>query len=97
MPELPDREFELLDQQYLRLGIRLRGQARRSLGAQHRLQRGHIVGEKIIGAHRPPENHKLLSLSEPPIMGINSNPSDQPAACGRHVCCGIRQSMPSSR
>jgi hypothetical protein len=23
---------------------------------------------------------------------IDSNPSDQPAACGRQVCCGIRQS-----
>ncbi len=27
----------------------------------------------------------------------DSNPSGQPAACGRHVCCGIRQSMSSSR
>lgn len=36
VPQLPDREFELLDQQCLRLGIRLGGQAGRSLGAQHR-------------------------------------------------------------
>jgi ankyrin repeat protein len=28
---------------------------------------------------------------------IDSNRCDQPAACGRHVYCGIRQSMPSSR
>jgi hypothetical protein len=36
VPQLSDREFELLDQQCLRLGIRLCGQAGRSLGAQHR-------------------------------------------------------------
>jgi len=33
VPQLPDREFKLLDQQCLRLGIRLCGQAGRSLGA----------------------------------------------------------------
>jgi hypothetical protein len=67
VPQLPDREFELLDQQHLRPGIRLRGQASRSLGAQHRLQRGHIVRERIIGTHRRPENHNTPSLSELPI------------------------------
>jgi hypothetical protein len=28
---------------------------------------------------------------------VDSQCLDQPAACGRHVCCGIRQSMPSSK
>jgi hypothetical protein len=37
--------------------------ARRSLSAQHRLQRGHIVGERIIGAHRRPENHNTPALN----------------------------------
>ena len=51
-----------------------------------------IIGERIIGAHRRPENHNPLSLSELPIV-YRFKSSDQPAACGRHVCCGIRQSM----
>jgi ATP dependent DNA ligase domain len=48
VPQLLDREFELLDQQYPRLRLRFRGQPGRALGAQHRLQRGYIVGERII-------------------------------------------------
>jgi hypothetical protein len=46
-----DRELELLDHQCPRLGFRFRGQPGRSLGAQHCLRRGHIVGERIVGAH----------------------------------------------
>ncbi|WP_247449761.1 hypothetical protein [Bradyrhizobium sp. 180] len=68
MPELLDRELELLDQQCPRLGLGFRGQTGRSLGTQHRLQRGHIVGKRIISAHRRPENHKTRSLSEPLIL-----------------------------
>ena len=68
VPQLPDRELELLDQQCPRLRLRFRGQPGCSLGAQHRLQRDHIVGERIIGAHRRPENHKTQALSGLPIV-----------------------------
>ncbi len=51
------------------LGLRFRGQAGHSLGAQHRLQGGHIVGERIIGAHRRLENHETPALSELPVLG----------------------------
>jgi hypothetical protein len=68
VPQLLDREFELLDQQCPSLGLRFRSQPGRALGAEHRLQRGHIVGERIIGVHRRPENHNTLSLSGLPIV-----------------------------
>jgi len=68
VPQLLDREFELFDQQCPRLGLSLHGQAGRTLGAQHRLQRGCIIGERIIGAHRRLENHNTRALSELPIV-----------------------------
>ena len=68
VPQLLDRQLELLDQQYPRLRLGFRHQPGRSLGTQHRLQRGHIVGERIIGAHRRPENHNTAALSELPIV-----------------------------
>src|SRR5437762_1382949 len=61
------------------VGIRLRGQPGRSLGAQHRLQRGHIVRERIIGGHRRPENHNTPSLSELPIVLSIQIPAPRPA------------------
>ena len=97
VPQLLDRELELLDQQRPRLGFGFRGQAGRSLRAQHRLQRDHIIGERIVGAHRNEENHNTPVAVWTDDRAIDSNRRDQPAACGRHVCCGIRQSMPSSR
>jgi hypothetical protein len=57
-------------------------------------------------SHRRGENHRRPSPTrESQYAGsvrttdraIDSNHSDQPAACGRQVCCGMRQSMPSSR
>jgi hypothetical protein len=44
-------------------GFQNEGAARSSPLAQHRLQRGHIVGERIIGAHRRPENHNTPALN----------------------------------
>jgi hypothetical protein len=52
VPQLLDRELELLDQQGARLGFGFRGQAGGALGAQHCLQGVHIIGERIVGAHR---------------------------------------------
>jgi hypothetical protein len=53
VPQLPDRVFELLDQQRAVLRLPLRGHARRTLGNEHRLQCLDIIGQRIIGAHRP--------------------------------------------
>jgi hypothetical protein len=93
VPQLLDRELELLDQQRPRLGFGFRGQAGGALGAQHCLQGVHIIGERIVGAHRA----KRITTRRRCLRTEDSNRRDQPAACGRHVCCGIRQSMPSSR
>ncbi|WP_247540008.1 hypothetical protein [Bradyrhizobium sp. 168] len=96
MPQLLNRELELLDQQGPRMGLGFCGQPGRSLGEQHRLQRSLHHQEENHRRPSRPENHKTRSLSELLVAG-DSNHSDQPAACGRQVCCGIRQSMPSSR
>ena len=63
VPQLLDRELELLDQQCPRLGFGFRGQTGRSFRAQHRLQGDHIVGERIVGAHRAEMNHNPPALS----------------------------------
>jgi hypothetical protein len=92
VPQLLDREFELLDQQGPRLGLRFRGQPGRSLGAQHRLQRGHIVRRESI---TPIADQRITSRRCCPNCRsfIDSNPGDQPAACGRQVCCGIQAGL----
>ena len=96
VPQLLDREFELLDQQVLRLGLGFRGQPGRSLGAQHRLQRGHIVRERIIRAHRRPENHKTRSLSEPPILPPIQIPAiSRPPAVARCVAASASRCPPA--
>jgi hypothetical protein len=66
MPQLADRVFELLDQQRTVLRFALRGDACRTLGNEHRLQRLDIIGQRISGAHRLSGNHKPPRLSEPP-------------------------------
>jgi len=96
MPQLPDRELELLDQQCPCLGFRLHGQAGRSLGTQHRLQGGHIVGERIIGAHPRPENHKTRSLSGLPIVPpIQITAISQPPAAATCVAASANQCPPA--
>ncbi len=52
VPQLLDRELELLDQQCPRLGFGFRSQAGGALRTQHRLQSDHIIGERIVGAHQ---------------------------------------------
>jgi hypothetical protein len=52
VPQLPDRVFELIDQQRAVLRLALRGHARRTLGNEHRLQRLDIIEQRIIVAHR---------------------------------------------
>jgi hypothetical protein len=46
---------------------------------------------RFIIKNHGPESVKLVAA------GRDSQRRNQPAACGRQVCCGIRQSMPSSR
>lgn len=96
MPELLDRELELLDQQGPRLGLGFRGQPDRSLGAQHRLQRGHVVGKRIIGAHRRPENHIAPTLSElPVVLSIQIPAISQPPAVARYVAASANRCPPA--
>jgi hypothetical protein len=64
MPQLFDRELELLDQQRLSLSFGFRSQPRGALRAQHRLQCGDIVRKRIIGAHHQRLNHSTVPLSD---------------------------------
>ena len=70
--------------------------ARRALGQHHRLQgdRHHRAENRRRSSSEKESQSTLLCV---PRSCADSNRRDQPAACGRHVCCGIRQSMPSSR
>lgn len=92
VPQLLDREFELLDEQGPRVGLGFCGQPGRALGAQHRLQGGHIVGERIIGAHRRPENHKTPALSGLPIVPAIQIPAiSRPPAAARCVAASANR------
>jgi hypothetical protein len=94
VPELLDRELELLDQQCPRPGLGSSGQPGRSLGAQHRLQRGHIVGKRIV--NRRPENHKARSLFEPLIVPPIQIPAiSQPSALARYVAASASRCPPA--
>ena len=96
MAQLGDDELQLLDHQRQRLRCRFCCGARGALGQQHRFQRRDIVRKRIISAHHQHGITKCCSC-------VNLRPCsdsqyrDQPAAWGRQVCCGMRQSMPSRR
>jgi hypothetical protein len=49
-------------QKKLRANANLEGMT--ASGFQH----GHVVRDRIIGAHRRPETHKTLALSELPVV-----------------------------
>ena len=67
--------------------LRLRFPARLALARQRRLERGDIVGQVVGGAL-----HTLIK-SEPPAFAMLYL---HPAALGRQVWRGLRQSIPSS-
>jgi hypothetical protein len=90
--QLGDGELHLLDQQRTRLRLG-------ALGKQHRLERLDVVGKGVGAGHESncstaraicdrQSRHRVT-------MPHQASTNAQPAACGRHVCCGIRQSMPS--
>ena len=70
------------------------GPIARPLGQQHRLQGSDVVGQGVRG-------HTAISaMAATPRNAYSSTESScriHPATCGRHVRCGSRQSMPSSR
>lgn len=80
VPQLLDREFELLDRRCPRLRLRLGGQAgmlaRRAASPSASPNR---PGKGIIGTHHRPENYSTLSLSRTVDHGIDSNPSERSA------------------
>ena len=102
VPQLGDRVLQLLDQQRrARAPAASAGQARRPLGQQHRLQRLDVVGKGIIGRRG---HSAIVGIDGAPCNGYPIAESrcrsdlriadSQPAACGRIVRCGNRQSMP---
>ena len=104
VPQLGDRELELLDQQRavcasLSAAVAL---ACAALSACRwamisACAAREVVGKRIIGAHRQQWNHNTRLCVRAGESHLDSQCRDQPAACGRQVCCGIRQSMPSSK
>jgi len=103
MSEFGDRELHLFDHQFpgthFRLGVArhcLGFQARRLRGNHHRLQGRDVIGERIRNGC-----HELIAAWIAGLAIRNPQPESgsrtQPAACGRHVCCGMRQSIPSRR
>src|SRR4051812_37135811 len=86
---LRNRELELLDQ-------RLRAGELRARLDQRCLERFHVIGERIRRAR-----HTRMESQDTAFVTLRPRPDSQcrvqPAAVGRHVCCGIRQSIPSSR
>ena len=70
------------------------------LGQQHRLQRLDVVGERFSGGrgHSAIVRHRAATCNDYAIAESRCRTlSHQPAACGRQVRCGSRQSIPSSR
>ena len=64
------------------------GQTRAALGEDHRVRR------REIGRQR---RWRVRHIRNESWRRRNATPFCYPAACGRHVSCGIRQSIPSSR
>jgi hypothetical protein len=90
MSELPDRELELLDQQcpVLCLALRRRG-SQAHARSQDRLEANHQ------GSSPTMESQADALANAQPYRDPQCR--NQPAARGRQVFCGIRQSMPFSR
>ena len=97
VPQLGDRELQLLDQQRAVAAPRpLPPCAPRARQAASPSASSTSSGRESVGAHRRRWNHKTRSSCELADRA-DSQCRDQPAACGRQVCCGSRQSIPSSR
>jgi hypothetical protein len=85
---LGDHQLKMLDQ---RLGAR-------ELGArfnERRLQHIHVIGEFVRcrrHEHHSPQSERFVDANPP----HESTRRTQPAAAGRQVCSGLRQSIPSS-
>src|ERR1700756_4331899 len=94
--ELLDRQSQMRNQSFRarRLGARLR---KLSLTcANEPLQYLDVIRKRIISCHADDGITPCCACVRL-RSGDDSQRRDQPAACGRHVCCGSRQSMPSSK
>src|SRR5262249_25451322 len=94
--ELLDHQPQIGDQSLSvrRLGTRIRqlGVA----GANQLLEYLDVVGKRIISAHADDRTTTCYTCRSIDRTS-DSQCRNQPAACGRHVCCGSRQSMPSNK
>src|SRR5262245_27798218 len=95
-PHLLDRQPQMRDQGR---GARCLGTRPRKISlacANQPLKRLDIIGKRIISDH----HHKRITRRGPCLSLRSCGDSqcrDQPAACGRHVYCGARQSIPERR
>ncbi len=100
VPQPGDLVLELLDQQRLVANFRA---MRLPLGQQHRLQCLDVIGERL----RSGRGHSVIVGTMACLATTTRQPSRdvasafattaQPAATGRTVRCGSRQSIPSNR
>src|SRR6516165_9300321 len=94
--ELLDRQPQMRDQS---LRARRLGPSLRKLGvtrAHEMLQYLDVIWKRIIGVHADDGTTTCCAWVRLRLRD-DSKHRDQPAAWGRHVCCGSRQSIPSSR
>src|SRR5262245_12122999 len=89
--KLGERVFELLDLERAQLRLVLSRQARSPLREQHGPQRCDVCGKRISGV-----GHAATESQSASVVNHERRCS-HPAACGRHVRCGSRQSIPSSK
>jgi len=92
--KLLDRELQMRDQSGRIRSRRARLRQLRISVAEHRLQSLDIVGKRISGAHG---HDRITKARAGKTCRCSSLKKSQPAASGRHVYCGARQSMPERR
>jgi hypothetical protein len=101
--QLLDLKFEMRDQRLLDGefglcggGVSLGQNPSVAFGDERRFQRFDVVGKiEEAGVHDP---NKIIksAICGAPIFRVIQYVAAYPAACGRHVCRGFLQSMPSS-
>ena len=103
VPRLGEQQLHALDLERKKVpfslqlpGLGLSRDPRRALSQDHRVRRGEVGGQRF-GGHRHAQSIQIGVMAYRVTHPLKSIGRGYPAACGRHVCCGIRQSIPSSR
>ena len=94
--QLGDQQPQMCDHRLRAARPRLGFQARRALRGQRRPKRRDVVGD-AVGHDRHGSDFTITTrFWDSPAWPPSQFAAPQPAASGRQVRCGLRQSMPSS-